>query len=152
VLAVNASVYNEDNMKLWLDNRQSRFLSPSVEVRGEVDGVDEAMGVVYELRVSCFFTCCSCAHLWFVQAMVVQIMTKERHSHLVAIVKGELFILAVANAIPTDNDVVPEAESRPNLKSAWFLFNDFVVRNISEEEALSFPSTWKVSCDVSSVH
>lgn len=109
VLAVNASVYNEDNMKLWLDNRQSRFLSPSVEVRGEVDGVDEAMGVVYELR-----------------AMVVQIMTKERHSHLVAIVK------------------VPEAEGRPNLKSAWFLFNDFVVRNISEEEALSFPSTWKV--------
>lgn len=66
VLAVNASVYNEDNMKLWLDNRQSRFLSPSVEVRGEVDGVDEAMGVVYELRVSCFLTCCSCAHLWFV--------------------------------------------------------------------------------------
>lgn len=84
--------------------------------------------------------------------MVVQIMTKERHSHLVAIVKGEPFILAVANAIPTENDVVPEAEGRPNLKSAWFLFNDFVVRNISEEEALSFPSTWKVSCDVSSVH
>jgi hypothetical protein len=52
VLAVNASVYNEDNLKLWLDNRQSRFLSPSVEVRGEVDGVDEAVGVVYELRVS----------------------------------------------------------------------------------------------------
>ncbi|KAG1748914.1 PAB-dependent poly-A-specific ribonuclease subunit PAN2 [Suillus paluster] len=109
VLAVNASVYNEENLKLWLDSRQSRFLSPSVEVRGEVDGVDEVMGVVYALR-----------------AMVVQIMTKERHSHLVAIVK------------------VPEAEGQSNLKSAWFLFNDFVVRNISEEEALSFPSTWKV--------
>lgn len=84
--------------------------------------------------------------------MVVQIMTKERHSHLVAIVKGWPFIIAVTNVIPTDNDPVPEAEGRPNLKSAWFLFNDFVVRNISEEEALSFPSTWKVNCDVSSVH
>lgn len=46
----------------------------------------------------------------------------------------------------TENDAVPEAESQPHLKSPWFLFNDFVVRNISEEEALSFPSTWKVSC------
>ncbi|OJA15705.1 hypothetical protein AZE42_08691 [Rhizopogon vesiculosus] len=109
VLAVNASVYNEDNLKLWLDNRQSRFLSPTVEVRGEVEGVDEVIGVVYELK-----------------AMVVQIMTKARRSHLVAIVK------------------VPEAEGQSNLKSPWFLFNDFVVRNISEEEALSFPSTWKV--------
>jgi PAB-dependent poly(A)-specific ribonuclease subunit 2 len=53
---------------------------------------------------------------------------------------------------PTDNDTVPEAEGQPNLKSPWFLFNDFVVRNISEEEALSFPSTWKVSCYSPSVH
>ncbi|KAG0693997.1 calponin homology domain-containing protein [Suillus ampliporus] len=37
-------------LNLCLDSRQSRFWSPSVEVRGEVDGMDEAMGVVYELR------------------------------------------------------------------------------------------------------
>lgn len=48
MLAVNASVYNEDNLKIWLDNRQSRFLSPTVEVSGDVEGVD---GVEYELRV-----------------------------------------------------------------------------------------------------
>ena len=48
VLAVNASVYNEDNLKIWLDSRQSRFLSPTVEVSGDVEGVD---GVEYELRV-----------------------------------------------------------------------------------------------------
>jgi PAB-dependent poly(A)-specific ribonuclease subunit 2 len=62
VLAVNASVYNEDNLKLWLDNRQSRFLSPTVEVRDELDGVDEVGGVVYELRVSYNFLmrrCCA---------------------------------------------------------------------------------------------
>ncbi|KAG5646693.1 hypothetical protein DXG03_002683 [Asterophora parasitica] len=53
-------------------------------------------------------------------------MSKDKHSHLVAIVK------------------VPEAEDRDDLQSPWFLFNDFVVRNISEEEALSFPDKWKV--------
>lgn len=37
---------------------------------------------------------------------------------------------------------VPEAEiSDPE---PWFIFNDFSVQNISEEEALSFPSSWKV--------
>ncbi|KAF9228724.1 hypothetical protein BS17DRAFT_724469 [Gyrodon lividus] len=109
ILAVNANVYNEDNLKYWLDTRSGRFLSPRVEVRGEVEGVDDVESAVYELR-----------------AIVCQIMTKAKHSHLVAIIK------------------VPEAEGQPNLKGPWFLFNDFVVRNITEEEALCFPSTWKV--------
>jgi hypothetical protein len=66
VLAVNASVYNEDNLKLWLDNRQSRFLSQTVEVRDELDGVDEAGGVVYELRVSYNFSYVSMLRsVWF---------------------------------------------------------------------------------------
>jgi len=30
------------------------------------------------------------------------------------------------------------------LSSPWFLFNDFVVKNISEQEALSFQDKWKV--------
>ncbi|KAG9318200.1 ubiquitin carboxyl-terminal hydrolase-domain-containing protein [Chiua virens] len=109
VLAVNASVYNDDNIRYWMDTRAGRFLGPTVELRGEVEGVDDPESVTYELR-----------------AIVCQIMTKTKHSHLVAIVK------------------VPEAESQSHLKGPWFLFNDFVVRNISEEEALSFPSTWKV--------
>ncbi|KAG8217260.1 PAB-dependent poly(A)-specific ribonuclease subunit PAN2 [Butyriboletus roseoflavus] len=109
ILAVNASVYNDDNLRYWLDTRTGRFVTPTVEVRGEVEGVDDPESVTYELR-----------------AIVCQIMTKTRHSHLVAIVK------------------VLETENQPHLKGPWFLFNDFVVRNISEDEALSFPSTWKV--------
>ncbi|KIJ63247.1 hypothetical protein HYDPIDRAFT_175993 [Hydnomerulius pinastri MD-312] len=110
ILAVNANVYNEENLRYWLDGRRGeRFLGPRVEVRGEVEGVDDAECVGYELR-----------------AIVCQIMTKAKHSHLVAIVR------------------VPEAEGQPGLKGPWFVFNDFVVRNITEEEALSFPSTWKV--------
>lgn len=31
--------------------------------------------------------------------------------------------------------------------SSWHLFNDFLVRPVSEDEALSFPGTWKVSLD-----
>jgi PAB-dependent poly(A)-specific ribonuclease subunit 2 len=38
---------------------------------------------------------------------------------------------------------VPDAE-RASGMSPWFVFNDFVVRNVSEQEALSFPDTWKV--------
>jgi PAB-dependent poly(A)-specific ribonuclease subunit 2 len=109
ILAVNASVYNEDNLRYWIDTRTERFLTSTVEVRGEVEGVDDAESVIYELR-----------------AIVCQITTKAKHSHLVAIVK------------------VLEADRQPYIKDPWFLFNDFVVRNISEDEALSFPSTWKV--------
>lgn len=43
---------------------------------------------------------------------------------------------------------VPEAERRKDLSSPWFLFNDFLVKNISENEALSFQDKWKV-CRVS---
>jgi PAB-dependent poly(A)-specific ribonuclease subunit 2 len=39
---------------------------------------------------------------------------------------------------------VPEAEERADLQSPWFVFNDFVVHNVSQEEALSFPEKWKV--------
>jgi len=37
--------------------------------------------------------------------------------------------------------LVPESEN--GSESPWFLFNDFVVQNVSEEEVLSFPGNWK---------
>jgi len=39
---------------------------------------------------------------------------------------------------------IPEAEGQDGLLSPWFVFNDFSVQNISEEEALTFPGKWKV--------
>ncbi|KAF8078063.1 ubiquitin carboxyl-terminal hydrolase-domain-containing protein [Lyophyllum atratum] len=109
ILAINACIYNDDNLALWLDARGQTFLKPQIELHGQVDGIDDPIGAGYSIR-----------------SLIVQIMSKDKHSHLVAIVK------------------VPEAEGRADLKSPWFLFNDFVVRNISEEEALSFPDKWKV--------
>ncbi|KAI0035067.1 ubiquitin carboxyl-terminal hydrolase-domain-containing protein [Vararia minispora EC-137] len=59
-----------------------------------------------------------------IRSIVCKIVAKDKRSHLVALVK------------------VPEAEDPFN--SAWYLFNDFLVQNISEDEALSFPGAWKV--------
>ncbi|KAJ6606431.1 ubiquitin carboxyl-terminal hydrolase-domain-containing protein [Mycena vulgaris] len=109
ILAVNASVYTPESLSYWLDNRNQTFLKPQIELRGQVEGIDDPETAVYALR-----------------SLVVQIVTKEKNSHLVAIVK------------------VPEAEGRTDLISPWFVFNDFVVQNISEEEALSFPDSWKI--------
>ncbi|PCH38436.1 hypothetical protein WOLCODRAFT_97122 [Wolfiporia cocos MD-104 SS10] len=62
------------------------------------------------------------------RAMVAQVVAKDQSSHLVAVVK------------------IPESEgiNDPENESPWFIFNDFVVQNISEEDALRFPGSWKV--------
>ena len=44
-------------------------------------------------------------------------------------------------AVPDDERV---GEHDP-AASPWFVFNDFGVRNVSEQEALGFPDVWKVS-------
>ena len=79
------------------------------------------------------------------QAIVVQITSKERQSHLVAIIRGKFHLLTVTRINLRSLILVPEAEGGHHLESPWFVFNDFVVRNVSEEEALSFPGRWKVS-------
>ncbi|KAJ3968349.1 ubiquitin carboxyl-terminal hydrolase-domain-containing protein [Lentinula raphanica] len=115
-LAVNACVNSEDNFKYWIDHRNQTFLKPQIELHGEVDGIEDPEGAIYELR-----------------AVIVQVATDE-HSHLVAIVK------------------VPEVESDSSEKtgekessgSPWYIFNDFVVHNVPEQEALSFPGRWKI--------
>ncbi|EIW60790.1 poly(A)-specific ribonuclease [Trametes versicolor FP-101664 SS1] len=108
VLAVNAAVHNEDTHKFWRDQRRQTFLKPRVELRGQLENMDDPESVVYELR-----------------AMVVQVVAKDANSHLVALVK------------------VPEAEASQD-PEPWFIFNDFLVQNMTEEEVLSVPSNWKV--------
>ena len=51
MLAVNASVFNEDNLRFWLDERRNTFLTPTVEVGGHIDGTDDPDTVIYEIRV-----------------------------------------------------------------------------------------------------
>ncbi|KAF9265751.1 hypothetical protein L218DRAFT_859665 [Marasmius fiardii PR-910] len=64
--------------------------------------------------------------MYELRALVLQIVSHDQRPHLVAIIK------------------VPEAEFEHGIGSPWYIFNDFVVSNISEEEALSFPDRWKI--------
>lgn len=56
ILALNAAVFNEENLKFWIDGKRQTFLSGKVEMRGQVDGVDDTETVEYELKV-CGFLC-----------------------------------------------------------------------------------------------
>ena len=51
ILAMNTSVFNQENIKFWLDVKKRRFLTSSVSLHGQIDGVDDPESVVYELRV-----------------------------------------------------------------------------------------------------
>ncbi|KAH9843028.1 ubiquitin carboxyl-terminal hydrolase-domain-containing protein [Rhodofomes roseus] len=113
LLAVNAACHSEEAHKVWRDNRNQTFLKPSVELHGQLEGMEDPEGAIYDLR-----------------AMVVQVVTKDQGSHLVAIVK----VPDTERTFDQDHDY------------SWYLLNDFVVRGIAEEEALSFPSNWKVPC------
>ena len=55
VLAVNTSVFNQENIKFWLDAKKRRFLTPSLRLHGQIDGVDDPEVAVYELRVRAVF-------------------------------------------------------------------------------------------------
>ena len=56
---------------LWLPGQ----LQPRIELRGQVEGIDDPETVVYELR-----------------AIVAQVVAKDARSHLVAIIKGEVIV------------------------------------------------------------
>lgn len=92
VLAVNTSVFDQENIKFWLDVKKRKFLTPSVSLRGQIDGVDDSEVAVYELRVGVFLSALSEHYLGGTseQSIVVQVVTRHQHSHLVAIVKGVL--------------------------------------------------------------
>lgn len=108
-LAVNASVYNDENLEFWLDSRNKTFLRPKVQLHGQTEGDTDPAGVWYELK-----------------SLLVKVSTKEGKSHLVSLVK------------------IPSSELDADNGSPWFIFNDFMVHNISEQEVLSFPGKWKV--------
>ncbi|KAI5119085.1 hypothetical protein M0805_004858 [Coniferiporia weirii] len=113
VLALNTSIYEPGlaTHRLWLDtrHRHGTFVRPRIEIRGQVDGVDEAEVVQYELR-----------------SMIVEVVPEgKKYGHLVSIVK------------------IPKSERR-GLSGPWVVFNDFVVTNVPERDALGFPGIWKV--------
>ncbi|KIK63543.1 hypothetical protein GYMLUDRAFT_40586 [Collybiopsis luxurians FD-317 M1] len=120
-LAVNACVNTEDNFKYWLDRNRDR---------ARKDGKNQAYQTFLRPQIELSGEVNDMEDpevaVYQLRAVIVQVDTDE-HSHLVAIVK------------------VPEAEGKQEEGgSPWYIFNDFVVHNVPEEEALSFPGKWKV--------
>lgn len=70
--------------------------------------------------------------------------------HLVSMVNG-MFPDRSKSPGPTTNKViiVAHAEQEVPPQSQWHLFNDFLVRSVSTEEALTFNTSWKVPSVVS---
>jgi hypothetical protein len=88
VLAVNANVYNDETLDHWLDTRKQIFLTPTVELYGQLYEGKEPTSVTYYLRVRTLHLRLARMLIAF-QAIIVQVLSKEGRSHLVAIVKGK---------------------------------------------------------------
>lgn len=88
ILAVNANVYNEETLEHWLDSRKQIFLAPTVELYGQPYEGEELTSVTYNLRVRIRPLQLALV-LIALEAIIVQVLSKEGRSHLVAIVKGK---------------------------------------------------------------
>lgn len=73
--------------------------------------------------------------------MVVEVRASEVKSHLVSVVKGESTRWI---AYCTYISPVPQSDDGHSQTNPWVIFNDFTVRGITEDDALSFPAAWKV--------
>ncbi|KAG8787432.1 poly(A)-specific ribonuclease [Serendipita sp. 397] len=120
VLLLNASVHNADALKYWQDTRTSRFLKPFVGL--DLSSEPNRPGGITSQSVDL-----SLPYVWYeIRSLVIDVRSEEQQSHLVSLVK------------------MPESERQPGANHTWYLFNDFTVHGLSEEEALSFPGQWKV--------
>ncbi|TKA57450.1 hypothetical protein B0A53_00679 [Rhodotorula sp. CCFEE 5036] len=121
ILVVNAGVRTADELDVWRDGREgpnSRFLSGRFRMRRGPEGLAQisAEGKAREGDVE--------YALKASPAMVVQIQTEDEAPHLVALAK------------------VTSEDGKPG--ASWHLFNDFLVKPVTEEEVLSFPGKWKI--------
>ncbi|CAG8466414.1 17986_t:CDS:10 [Racocetra fulgida] len=60
-----------------------------------------------------------------IMAIIAQIRIEKETPHLVVFIK------------------VPNKELEPGSKGPWYLFNDFLVRNVTEQEVFNFQGLWK---------
>ncbi|GJN87292.1 hypothetical protein Rhopal_000240-T1 [Rhodotorula paludigena] len=120
VLALNAGVRTAEELELWRDGREkdgSRFVPGRFRLARGPNGeaiVKKAEGARKEGEEV----------EYELRAMVVQIQSDDEAPHLVSLAQ------------------VATAEEKPG--ASWHLFNDFLVKAVSEEEVLSFPGKWKI--------
>ncbi|GAA5855893.1 hypothetical protein JCM8547_000402 [Rhodosporidiobolus lusitaniae] len=120
VFVVNAGVRTAEELETWMDGRQgqgSRFLRSSFRLRRGKQG--ESL-----VKVDAKGEKGPGEVEYALKAAVVQIQAEGDAPHLVAYAR------------------VSTEEDKPG--ASWHLFNDFLVKPVSEEEVLSFPGTWKI--------
>lgn len=123
-LSVNCAVNTGEQLRFWLDGANStRSYLPSVisiDVHGDevkIQDVREKEQQDEQLKRG--------SAIYSLRSMVVQVQADQDIPHLIALVKMT-------------------AHNEEKDKDQWYLFNDFLVRPLSAQEALSFPASWKV--------
>ncbi|KAL0243535.1 PAB-dependent poly(A)-specific ribonuclease subunit PAN2 [Cryptococcus tetragattii IND107] len=114
VLSVNAMVTNSDVYGFWKDKKDAK----------QKDGVRRFLPKGVTIRYAGNLENDQEEEVKYsIRSMVVQIQeSPDAVAHLVSFVK-----------MPSEDD-----------SSTWIMFNDFLVRPVSEDEVLSFPDQWKV--------
>ncbi|CDR99940.1 hypothetical protein [Sporisorium scitamineum] len=105
------------------------------------------------------------AAIYKLRSMVVQISADKEQPHLCAVVRvpeAESTTLggnvdaatattpkmanatSVAAGVGAPSSTKKSAKAKAGQLGPWYLFNDFLVRNVSEHEALGFQNTWKM--------
>lgn len=88
ILAVNASIYNNESLNIWREMRGSHFMTPQFPLRGQVNGMDDSEEILYQVRV-CYIIYDIYIFLTMTQALILKVVGKGPMSHLVAIIKGK---------------------------------------------------------------
>ncbi|GAA5868955.1 hypothetical protein JCM16303_000318 [Sporobolomyces ruberrimus] len=124
VLVFNAGVRTAEELELWMDKRgegaeRKRWLKSKFSLGKGQNGepIVNETGKKSKVKVKESVD-------YELRAMVVQIQAEGEAPHLVAL----------ARVSPEGSKATP----------SWHLFNDFLVRPISEQEALSFSGDWKI--------
>ncbi len=126
VLTVNAAVHTEETLAYWVtpSRRKGDTKRPYLPI-----GVDMTVDGQGSLSVKSVWEdeepVSEGAVRYVLRGMVAQIQGEKDAPHLVALQR-------------INEDEVPEG------KSSWYLFNDFLVRSVSDTEARSISGAWKI--------
>ncbi|PWN52754.1 hypothetical protein IE53DRAFT_366908 [Violaceomyces palustris] len=146
-LSINAAVHTGEQLSFWLDGKGPggkgsgrTYLPPRVAV--EVKGDDVRTRGIWEAKD---LSGLEGSAIYKLRALIVQIQADKDVPHLCAIVRvPEAEAEAEIQVADTDAKEAETAGKGLKRASPWYLFNDFLVRNIGEEEALGFPNPWKI--------
>jgi PAB-dependent poly(A)-specific ribonuclease subunit 2 len=115
-LSVNCAINTSDQLRYWLlGNKGRSYLPPKLAISVLGDGVR-----VEEIRSD-----------------EEENTLKERGDHAIYMLRSMVV------QVQADNDP-PHLVSFAKIEESWYLFNDFLVRQIPEEEVLGFSGPWKV--------